>query len=180
LPEWEQRARGASSYWPLDWFQSSQSELFKIQAGRGADFMTMLCRIRQSQQRRARPHPIHQEVIYYMRYIRRGEIYNAALGNAVGSEQGGLRPVLILQRSRLCRSSPTVIVAPITSHIKYSSMRSHHILDGTCPLHVRSMVLTEQIRAIDKRRLRAYIGRLQANDMLAVGQALRHSLGLCL
>jgi len=119
------------------------------------------------------------EVTYSMKYIRRGEIYNAALGNTVGSEQGGLRPVLILQRSRLCRSSPTVIVAPITSHLKYPSMRAHHILDETCPLHERSMVLTEQIRAIDKRRLSSYIGRLQATDMLAVGQALRHSLGLC-
>ena len=113
-----------------------------------------------------------------MRYIQRGEIYSAALGNTVGSEQGGQRPVLILQRSRLCRSSPTVIVAPITSHLKYPYMRAHHILDESCPLHERSMVLTEQIRAIDKRRLGAYIGRLQATDMLVVGQALRHSLGL--
>jgi len=115
---------------------------------------------------------------YPMKYIRRGEIYNAALGNTVGSEQGGLRPVLILQRSRLCRSSPTVIVVPITSHLKYPSMRAHHVLDEICPLHERSMVLTEQIRAIDKRRLGAYIGRLQASDMLAVGQALHFSLGL--
>jgi len=114
-----------------------------------------------------------------MKYIRRGEIYNAALGNTVGSEQGGLRPVLILQRSRLCRSSPTVIVAPITSHLKHPSMRAHHVLDETCPLHERSMVLTEQIRAIDKRRLSSYIGRLQTTDMLAIGRALRYSLGLC-
>jgi len=113
-----------------------------------------------------------------MKYIQRGEIYNAALGNTVGSEQGGLRPVLILQRSRLCRNSPTVIVAPITGQLKYPSMRAHYVLDESCPLHERSMVLTEQIRVIDKRRLRAYIGRLQAIDMLAVGQALRYSLGL--
>ena len=113
-----------------------------------------------------------------MKYIRRGEIYSAALGNTVGSEQGGQRPVLILQRSRLCRSSPTVIVAPITAQLKCPSMRAHHILDEICPLQERSMVLTEQIRAIDKQRLGACIGRLQANDMLAVGQALRYSLGL--
>jgi mRNA interferase MazF len=124
-------------------------------------------------------HPIQsEEVVYYMKHIRRGEIYNAALGDTVGSEQGGLRPVLILQHSRLCRSSPTVIVAPITSHLKYPSMRAHHVLDERCPLHERSMVLTEQIRAIDKRRLGAYIGRLQAKDMLEVGKALRYSLGL--
>ena len=113
-----------------------------------------------------------------MKYIQRGEIYSAALGNTVGSEQGGQRPVLILQRSRLCRSSPTVIVAPITAQLKCPSMQAHHVLDETCPLQERSMVLTEQVRAIDKRRLRAYIGRLQASDMLAVGQALRYSLGL--
>ena len=113
-----------------------------------------------------------------MKYVQRGEIYNAVLGDIMGSEQGGQRPVLVLQRSRLCRSSPTVIVAPITSHLKYPSMRAHHILDETCPLHERSMVLTEQVRAIDKRRLGAYIGRLRASDMLAVGRALRYSLGL--
>ena len=128
------------------------------------------------------PRPAHyiqsMEVTYPMKYIRRGEIYNAALGNTVGSEQGGLRPVLVVQRSRLCRSSPTVIIAPITAQLKYPHMRAHHVLDEHCPLHVRSMVLTEQIRAIDKRRLGACIGRLQATDMLAVGLALRHSLGL--
>jgi len=113
-----------------------------------------------------------------MKYIRRGEIYNAALGNTVGSEQGGQRPVLILQRSRLCRSSPTVIIVPITAQLKYPNMRAHHVLDESCPLHERSMVLTEQVRAIDKRRLGSCIGRLQATDMLAVGQALRYCLGL--
>jgi mRNA interferase MazF len=61
----------------------------------------------------------------------------------VGSEQGGQRPVLILQRSRFCQSSPTVIVAPITAQLKYPFMRAHHVLDKTCPLHERSMVLTE-------------------------------------
>ena len=114
-----------------------------------------------------------------MKRIRRGEIYSAALDGTVGSEQGGQRPVLILQRSRLCRSSPTAIVAPITAQLKYPYMRAHHVLDEKCPLHERSMVLAEQIRAIDKRRLGAYIGRLQAYDMLAVGQALRYCLGLC-
>jgi len=125
------------------------------------------------------PYIQSEKVASYMKHIRRGEIYSAALGNTVGSEQGGLRPVLIVQRSRLCRSSPTVIVAPITSHLKYPFMRAHHVLDESCPLHERSMVLAEQIRAIDKRRLRNYVGRLKAKDMLAVGQALRYSLGLC-
>jgi len=113
-----------------------------------------------------------------MKYIQRGEIYSAALDDTIGSEQGGQRPVLILQRSRLCRSSPTVIVAPITSNLKHPSMQAHYILDESCPLHERSMVLTEQIRALDKQRLGAYIGHLHAEDMLAVGQALRYSLGL--
>jgi len=113
-----------------------------------------------------------------MEPILRGEIYNAALYNTVGSEQAGFRPVLILQADLLNQNSPTVIAAPITSQIKLPFLQAHFILDGRCPLHERSMVLTEQIRTVDKRRLGAYIGRLSANDMSGVEQALCYTLGL--
>jgi len=76
-------------------------------------------------------------------------------------------------------ASPTVIVAPITAQLKHPFMRAHYILDERCPLRERSMVLTEQIRTVDKRRLENYIGRLPGKDMLAIGRALRYSLGLC-
>jgi len=111
--------------------------------------------------------------------INRGEIWYANLDDALGSEQQFRRPVLVLQNKRLNQSSPTVIVAPITAQIKHPFMRAHYILDERCPLREHSMVLTEQVRAIDKRRLENYIGRLLGKDMLAIGRALRYSLGLC-
>jgi len=113
-----------------------------------------------------------------MEPILRGEIYSADLDNTRGSEQAGFRPVLILQTDLLNQNSPTAIVAPITSIIKLPFLPSHYILDEHCPLHERSMVLTEQIRTIDRQRLGAYIGRLQANDVRGVEQALCFSLGL--
>ena len=113
-----------------------------------------------------------------MEPIVRGEIYYAALNNAFGSEQAGHRPVLILQSDLLNQNSPTTIVAPITSIIKLPFLQAHCILPDKGPLPERSMVLTEQIRALDRQRLRAYIGRLQANEMREVEQALCFSLGL--
>jgi len=108
----------------------------------------------------------------------RGDIWYCDLGDALGSEQQHRRPVLILQADELNQTSPTTIVAPITSRIKHPFMQAHYILDEHCPLYERSMVLTEQVRAIDKQRLHNYIGRLKEKDMQAVEQALRHSLGL--
>jgi len=113
-----------------------------------------------------------------MEPILRGEIYNASLYNTVGSEQAGFRPVLILQADPLNQNSPTTIIAPITSQIKHPFLQAHFILDEHCSLHERSMVLTEQVRAIDRHRLGPYIGRLSANDMRSVEQALCYSLGL--
>jgi len=110
--------------------------------------------------------------------ISRGEIYYAALDNTIGSEQAGQRPVLILQCEQLNQKSPTAIVIPITSIIKHPFMQSHCILPLNRPLRERSMVLTEQVRAIDRQRLGAYIGRLQAKELRDVEQALCFSLGL--
>jgi mRNA interferase MazF len=107
--------------------------------------------------------------------ILRGDVYYAHL-DGFGSEQFGQRPVLILQSDILNLNSPTAIIAPITSVIKRPFMRSHCILREHCPLPVRSMVLTEQIRVIDRRRLGYYVGSLRAEDLLDVEFALRFSL----
>ena len=113
-----------------------------------------------------------------MEPILRGEIFFADLHNSIGSEQAGQRPVIILQNDLLNENSPTTIVAPITSVLKNQHMRSHCMLPPGCRLHEPSMVLTEQLRTIDRRRLGAYIGRLQAQDIRSVEHALSYSLGL--
>jgi len=113
-----------------------------------------------------------------MEPILRGEIYYAALDDTIGSEQAGQRPVIVLQTDLLNRSSPTAIVAPITSIIKHPFMQSHCILPPNGPLRERSMVLTEQVRAIDRQRLGAYVGRLRDKELRDVEQALCFSLGL--
>jgi len=113
-----------------------------------------------------------------MEPISRGEIYYAALDDAIGSEQSGHRPVAIIQSDLLNQNSPTTIVVPITSIIKNPFMQSHCILPPHSPLCERSMALAEQIRTIDRQRLGAYIGRLQAKEMRDVEQALCYSLGL--
>jgi len=110
--------------------------------------------------------------------ILRGEIYYAALDDTIGSEQAGHRPVLILQTDLLNQNSPTAIVAPITSTIKHPFLQAHCILPPNYPLRERSMVLTEQVRAIDRQRLGAYVGRLQTKYLRDVEQALCFSLGL--
>ena len=113
-----------------------------------------------------------------MHITSRGDIWYCELDDALGSEQQYRRPVLVLQADELNQTGPTTIVAPITSQIKHPFMQAHYILDEHCPLHERSMVLTEQTRAVDKQRLQNYVGRLKAKDMLAVEQALCFSLGL--
>jgi len=110
--------------------------------------------------------------------ISRGEIWYCDLRDAMGSEQQFRRPVLVVQRNSLNRASPTTIVVPITTQLKYPFMRAHHVLDEDCPLYEQSMLLTEQVRAIDKQRLDNFIGRLPYKDMEAVEQALRYSLEL--
>jgi mRNA interferase MazF len=110
--------------------------------------------------------------------ILRGDIFYCDLGDALGSEQQFRRPVLIVQSNELNRTSPTTIVVPITAQIKHPFMPAHYILDEHCPLHERSMVLAEQVRAVDKRRLQNCVGRLKEKDMLAVEKALGFCLGL--
>jgi mRNA interferase MazF len=111
--------------------------------------------------------------------IKRGDIYYADLSPVVGSEQGGVRPVLIVQNDVGNRYSPTVIAAAITSQRDKTKLPTH-IQVGTdnSGLAKDSIVLLEQVRTIDKQRLKERMGRLDADSMHRVNQALSVSFGL--
>ena len=111
--------------------------------------------------------------------IRRGDIYYADLSPVVGSEQGGIRPVLIVQNDVGNRFSPTVIAAAITSQKDKARLPTHIQLQSTGSGLARdSIVLLEQIRTLDKRRLKEHMGRLDDQSMSRVDQALEISFGL--
>ncbi|MBO4308970.1 MAG: type II toxin-antitoxin system PemK/MazF family toxin [Clostridia bacterium] len=109
--------------------------------------------------------------------IKRGEIYYADLNPAIGSEQGGIRPVVILQNDTGNRHSPTVIVAAITSQTDKHPLPTHVSL--TAPfLEKDSVVLLEQLQTIDKSRLQRYVGTFPPERMRAIERAAEISLGL--
>lgn len=109
----------------------------------------------------------------------RGDLYYADLSPVVGSEQGGVRPVLVIQNNLGNRHSPTVIVAAITSRTTKALLPTHiGISQSSDGLKQDSTVLAEQIRTIDRRRLREYIGHLEPEQMGAVDEAVMISLGL--
>ena len=111
--------------------------------------------------------------------IKRGYLYYADLSPVVGSEQGGVRPVLIIQNDIGNKYSPTVIVAAITSQINKAKLPTHiEISAHEYGLNKDSVILWEQIRTIDKKRLREKIGCLDKNMMLKVDNSLQISLGL--
>lgn len=110
--------------------------------------------------------------------IKRGEIYYADLNPIIGSEQGDYRPVLIIQNNKGNRYSPTVIITPITGSLLKNSIPTHVSLSKECGLEKDSIVLAEQIRAIDRSRLGSYIGYLEKSAMLKVDKALSISIGL--
>ena len=111
--------------------------------------------------------------------IKRGEIYYADLSPVVGSEQGGVRPVLIVQNDVGNKFSPTVIAAAITSQRDKNNLPTHIEVDArNCGLARDSIVLLEQVRTIDKRRLKERMGSLDNNDMGTVNHALSVSFGL--
>ena len=111
--------------------------------------------------------------------VRRGEIYFADLSPVVGSEQGGMRPVLIIQNDAGNRHSPTVIAAAITSRTGKANLPTHiSVAARTCGLSRDSIVLLEQIRTIDKTRLRERMGRLDGTAMARVDGAIAVSFGL--
>jgi mRNA interferase MazF len=111
--------------------------------------------------------------------VKRGDIYYADLSPVVGSEQGGVRPVLIIQNDIGNKYSPTVIATAITSQINKAKMPTHIELDANeYGLSKDSVVLAEQIRTIDKRRLKEKIGHLDERLMNRVNEALEISFGL--
>lgn len=115
----------------------------------------------------------------YSMTVKRGDIYYADLSPVVGSEQGGVRPVLIVQNDVGNRFSPTVIAAAITSQRDKTSLPTHIEVDArNCGLSKDSIVLLEQVRTIDKRRLREKMGALDGGDMGKVNEALSVSFGL--
>ena len=108
--------------------------------------------------------------------IRKGDVFYADLGENVGSEQNGIRPVLIIQNDIGNRFSPTVIVSPLTTKTKKLTLDTHVCLgyiNGR-----KSMALLEQIRTIDRSRLRGYAATVDPSKMKLVDAALHNSLGL--
>jgi len=111
--------------------------------------------------------------------IKRGEVFYADLSPVIGSEQGGTRPVVIVQNDVGNRHSPTVIAAAITSRQDKTAMPTHINIKGdSCGLAKDSVVLLEQIRTIDKRRLKEKTGRLDDGDIARMNRALNISFGL--
>lgn len=111
--------------------------------------------------------------------IKRGEIYYADLSPVVGSEQGGMRPVLIVQNDVGNKFSPTVIAAAITSQRDKAKLPTHIDLpSGVTGLAKDSVVLLEQVRTLDKKRLRERMGKIDDPSMSQIDKALSISFGL--
>ena len=111
--------------------------------------------------------------------VHRGDIYYADLSPVVGSEQGGVRPVLIVQNDVGNKFSPTVIAAAITSQRDKANLPTHIEVDtGSSGLMKDSVVLLEQVRTIDKHRLKEKMGKLDENSRNRVNEALSISFGL--
>lgn len=114
-----------------------------------------------------------------MRRIKRGDIYYADLSPVVGSEQGGIRPVVIIQNDVGNQHSTTVIVALVTSKNKKSSMPTHVNIDSKESCFPKdSTILLEQVRTVDKNRLKNQVGCLQGEQMELINQALCISFGI--
>lgn len=111
--------------------------------------------------------------------IKKGDVYYADLTPVMGSEQGGIRPVLIIQNDVGNRFSPTVIAAAITSSKGKRELPTHIRLKSDLQgLHENSIALLEQVRTIDKGRLKEYIGRLNTNTMHDIDYAIAVSFGI--
>lgn len=111
--------------------------------------------------------------------VKKGEIYFADLSPVVGSEQGGIRPVLIVQNNVGNKYSPTVIAAAITSQINKAKLPTHvEIAAEKHGLSKDSVVLLEQLRTIDKKRLKERVGRIGEDELDAIDEALTISLGI--
>ena len=117
--------------------------------------------------------------MYLDNSVKRGDIFYADLSPVVGSEQGGVRPVLIVQNDTGNRHSPTVIAAAITSQTGKARLPTHISVAPLCfNQHKESVILLEQVRPLDKRRLREKMGRLDDGVMRQVDNAIAVSFGL--
>ena len=113
------------------------------------------------------------------RKIKKGDMYYADLNPVIGSEQGGVRPVLVIQNNAGNRYSPTVIVAAMSGKVvEKADLPTHYKVRAYAGLQEESLVLLEQIRTIDKKRMRNYIGKLDKADMEQVDRCLAVSLAL--
>lgn len=104
--------------------------------------------------------------------IKKGDVYFASLNPIVGSEQDGERPVVVVQNNLANKHSPTIIVVPITTVLKRMELPTHIPISKNRFLKKDSMILVEQIRAIDKKRLKAYLGYLKPEQMKLVDNAI--------
>ncbi len=112
------------------------------------------------------------------RRIFRGDIFYADLGDTVGSQQGGIRPVVIVQNNTGNRFSPTIVVVPLTSVNKKKRQPTHTYIGKCFGLTAESIALAEQITTIDKCRLHDYIVHMSAGTMLRLSNALSISVGI--
>lgn len=111
--------------------------------------------------------------------VKRGDIFYADLSPVIGSEQGGIRPVLIVQNDVGNKYSPTVIIAAITSQINKAKMPTHiELSNNEYGLSKDSVILAEQVRTIDKKRLKEKIGHLDETLMMQIDTALKISFGI--
>ena len=111
-------------------------------------------------------------------FFRRGDIYMANLNPFTGSEQGGTRPVLVLQNNDGNYYCPTLIIAPMTTQLKKLNQPTHYLVKGNPALAAPSMVEFEQIMTIDKSRIKGYIGKLTKEQMVEIDEYLKISLGM--
>ena len=115
-----------------------------------------------------------KELIYH-----RGDIYYADLGYRTGSEQGGRRPVVVVQNDTGNFYSPTVTVVPLTSNLKKLNMPTHYILKNVPGLKKTSMALAEAIDTIDKCWIERFIGRISEEQMKGIDEAVSRHIGFC-
>lgn len=110
--------------------------------------------------------------------IKKGDVYFASLNPIIGSEQDGERPVVVVQNNLANKHSPTIIVVPITTVLKRMELPTHIPISKNRFLKKNSMILVEQIRAIDKKRLKAYLGHLKPEQMKLVDSAIVNAVDL--